>query len=110
MAATPLSAEERRLSAGDLQGRGIGERYPAPHQIRLAGDGEPAPPRKLPARNRDHAAAGMRPRMGNEPGMRAPRQAWGRAPDAIGRPVAAWVLIPVRFHLSTRVRLGPLLV
>jgi protein-S-isoprenylcysteine O-methyltransferase Ste14 len=29
---------------------------------------------------------------------------------ATGRPVAAWVLVPVWFHRSTRVRLGPLLV
>ena len=40
------------------------KRYPVPHQIRLAGDGEPARPRKLPARNRDHATAGIRPLRG----------------------------------------------
>jgi hypothetical protein len=67
---------------------GPGERHPAPHQIRLAGDSEPALPRKLPARNRDHPPAGIQPPMGNEPGMRARRQA-GRAPGATGRPVAA---------------------
>ena len=78
--------------------------------MRLAGDGEPARPRKLPARNRDHAAAEIRPLMGGEPGMRARRQAGGGAPGATGWPVAAWVLVPVWFHRSTRVRLGPLLV
>ena len=59
----------------DLHGRGISEGYPAPHQVRLAGDGEPARLMKLPARNRDHAAAGIRPLMGSEPGMRARMQA-----------------------------------
>src|SRR5215472_443246 len=40
----------RRLSATDLRGRGAGERYPVPHQMRLAGGGEPARLRKLPGR------------------------------------------------------------
>ena len=82
-----------------------------------AGDGEweqgLARPRKLSARNRDHAAVGLRPLMGSEPGMRARRHAAGRAPGATGRPVAAWMLVPVGFHCSARVRLakvGPLLV
>ena len=32
--------------------------------------------------------------------MRSRRQAAGRAPGATGRPVTAWVLVPVRFHCS----------
>ena len=62
--------------------------------MRLAGDGEPARLRKLPARNRDQAAAEIRPLMGSEPGMRARRQAGGGAPGATGRLAAAWVLVP----------------
>ena len=78
--------------------------------MRLAGDGEPAWVRKLPARNRYHAAAGVWPLMGSGPGMPARMQAGGRAPGVTGWPVAAGVLVSVWFHCSTRVRLGPLLV
>ena len=87
--------------ASDLQGRGISERYPAPHRIRLAGDREPARLRKLPTWKRDHVAA--RPLIGSEPGMQA-----GRGAPVTVRPVAAWV--PAGFHCSTRVTPGPLLV
>src|SRR5215831_6607070 len=60
------------------------KRYPVPRQVRPAGDREPTRPRRLPARNRDHATAGLRPLMGSEPGMRGSgtRRAGRLAPPA----------------------------